>query len=302
GFLKFRMQPWLRRLVTRLLAITPAALTVYFAGDAASYKLIINSQILLNLQLPFAVIPLIHFTSDRKRMGEFTNRTWVQISAWGCAAFILTLNIWLTFDEVREWMAASGRYRGLVALGVAVVVLGLGYLLLLVICWPWIRHRPVFAGPVSVGSVEKATPVFPSRSYSSILVPLDHSESDAEAISNALALARLHDARLILLHVEEGVTSQLFGSLSSTAEISEGRQYLAQIVEYLRERQIEAETVVRHGSSPAKEIVSAVHDVQPDLLVMAAHGHRGLKDLIFGTTINSVRHKVKVPMLIVTKS
>ncbi len=302
GFLRFRMQPWLRRLVTRLLAITPAALTVYFAGDAASYKLIINSQILLNLQLPFAVIPLIHFTSDRKRMGEFASPMWVQISAWGCAAFILVLNIWLTFDQVGEWMATSGRYRGVVAVAVAVVVLGLGYLLLLVICWPWMRSRPAFTGPVSVGSVEKATPIFPSRSYSNILVPLDHSESDAEAISNALALARLHDARLTLLHVEEGVTSQLFGSLSSTAEISEGRQYLAQIVEYLRERQIEADSIVCHGSSPAKEIASAVREVHPDLLVMAAHGHRGLKDLIFGTTINSVRHKVKVPMLIVTKA
>ncbi len=302
GFLRFRMQPWLRRLVTRLLAITPAALTVYFAGDTASYNLIIDSQILLNLQLPFAVIPLIHFTSDRKRMGEFANPMWVQVSAWGCAVFILALNIWLTFDQVREWMTASSRYRDLIGIAVAIVLVGLGYLLLLVICWPWVRHRPAFAGPVSVGSVEKAHPIFPSRSYSNILVPLDHSESDAEAISNALALARLHNARLILLHVEEGVTSQLFGSLSSTAEISEGRSYLAEIVEYLREREIEAETIVRHGNTPAKEIAIAVRELHPDLLVMAAHGHRGLKDLIFGTTINSVRHKVKVPMLIVTKA
>ena len=96
GFLHFRVQPWLRRAVTRLLAITPAALTVYFAGESASYRLIIDSQILLNLQLPFAVIPLIHFTSNRKRMGEFTNRLWVQIAAWLCAAFILMLNLWLS--------------------------------------------------------------------------------------------------------------------------------------------------------------------------------------------------------------
>ncbi len=117
GFLHFRMRPWLRRLVTRLLAITPAALTVYFAGDAASYKLIIDSQILLNLQLPFAVIPLIHFTNDRERMGEFANPAWVQIGAWGCAAFILILNFWLAFDQVRRLdrgersLSPTGRYR-----------------------------------------------------------------------------------------------------------------------------------------------------------------------------------------------
>jgi manganese transport protein len=142
--------------------------------------------------------------------------------------------------------------------------------------------------------------VFPLRSYSSILVPLDHSEADSEAVSNALALARTHGARIILLHVEEGVTSQLFGSLSSTAEINEGQQYLSRIVDSLRERHIEVETIVRHGKSPAHEIAAAVHELGPDLLVMASHGHRGFKDLIFGTTINSVRHHVKIPILIVS--
>ncbi len=298
----FRMQPWLRRAVTRLLAITPAALTVYFAGEAASYKLIINSQILLNLQLPFAVIPLIHFTSDRKRMGEFANRTWIQVCAWCCAAFILTLNIWLSIDQVKEWLAASGPYRTLVAVAVIVLSLALLSLLAVVVAWPFLGEKAPAARPVSIGTAESSIPAYTSRSYSSILVPLDHSDSDSEAISNALALARMHSAKVTLLHVEEGVTSQLFGSLSSTAEITEGSHYLAQIVESLRERQIEVDTMVRHGNSPAKEIARAAAQLRPDLLVMASHGHQGLKDLIFGTTINAVRHKVKIPMLIVSKS
>ena len=74
GFLNFRMRPWLRRLITRVLAIVPAALTIYIAGDKATYQLLILSQVILSMQLPFAVIPLIHFTSDRARMGEFANR------------------------------------------------------------------------------------------------------------------------------------------------------------------------------------------------------------------------------------
>ena len=73
GFLNFRMRPWLRRLVTRALAIVPAAFTIYFAGDQSTFGLLILSQVILSMQLPFAVIPLIHFTSDRARMGSFAN-------------------------------------------------------------------------------------------------------------------------------------------------------------------------------------------------------------------------------------
>ena len=146
---------------------------------------------------------------------------------------------------------------------------------------------------------DESAPVFPSRAYSNILVPLDHSDADHEALGNALALARMHDSRIILLHVEEGVTSQMFGSLSSTAEIAEGQDYLTHIVSSLRQQNVSVEIVVRHGKNPAEEIARAVEDLQPDLVIMASHGHRGLKDLIFGTTINAVRHRVKVPLLIV---
>ncbi len=302
GFLQFRVQPWLRRAVTRMLAITPAALTVYLAGDAASYKLIINSQILLNLQLPFAVIPLIHFTSDRRRMGEFANQTWITVSAWICAGFILTLNTWLVVDQVNEWMRASGRFHQLIS--VAAGLLGAGFLALLItiISWPWFRRFPLAAVPATLASTQDSKIVFPSRAYSNILVPLDHSSSDGEAIGNAIALARTHDARLILLHVEEGVTSQLFGAQSSTAEVTEGETYLTGIATQLRNQQLDVDVMVSHGRSPAREIAKAVGQRHPDLLVMASHGHRGIKDLIFGTTINSVRHRIKVPILIVNKS
>jgi len=301
GFLRFRMQPWLRRAITRLLAITPAALTVYFAGEAASYKLIINSQILLNLQLPFAVIPLIHFTSDRKHMGEFTSPAWVKMCAWFSAAFILGLNIWLGIEQVREWLANSGAYHGYVLTASLAGGAALGSLLVAVIFWPWLRRNERIAAPVAVTTMRQVEPTLAPSSYRSILVPLDHSESDREAISNALALARLHEARITLLHVEEGVTSQVFGAQSSTAEITEGKQYLARIAGALSEQSVTVHTLMRHGRSPATEIARAVEELSPDLLVMASHGHRGWKDLVFGTTINTVRHKVKIPMLIVNK-
>src|SRR3954469_8822283 len=114
GFLRFRMQPWLRRAVTRLLAITPAALTIYLAGDSGSYQLLLLSQVILSLQLPFAVIPLVHLTSDRSRMGTFANGPWLRTGAWFCAVFILALNTWLIQSQVSEWIERSGAYRPLV--------------------------------------------------------------------------------------------------------------------------------------------------------------------------------------------
>jgi len=305
GFLRFRMQPWLRRAITRGLAIIPAALTIYIAGDAATFKLMLLSQVVLSLQLPFAVIPLVYFTGDARRMGEFANGFWVKMGAWACAIFILTLNTWLLWDQMSQWITEAGAYR--IPLLIGGMLGGLAFLALLVVVvgWPWFKAQRHIRTPVervSVNLEQDAMPVLRSAAYSRILVPLDHSEADQEAINNALALARMHDATIILLHVEEGVTSQMFGSLASTAEITEGQAYLAGIERALREQSVGVEVVVRHGNSPAHEIIGAVHELAPDLIVMASHGHSGIKDLIFGTTINAVRHKMKVPMMIVSKS
>ncbi|MBV8072984.1 MAG: Nramp family divalent metal transporter [Acidobacteriaceae bacterium] len=306
GFLRFRMQPWLRRAVTRSLAIIPAALTIYFAGSEGTAELIVLSQVILNMQLPFAVIPLVHFTSDRERMGSFRNGAWLKTGAWGCATFILMLNVWLLWDQFRQWLADSGGYRPLVLAACIAGSLIFGVLLALVSLWPWLvrtfRRVPEPAGPVAVALGHEPEEALAARSYSKILVPLDHSESDDEALGNALALARMYGARVILLHVEEGVTSQMFGAESSTAEITEGREYLARMQSALERQHVHVDVVVRHGKSPANEIVAAAHELHPDLVIMASHGHRGIKDLVFGTTINAVRHKVNVPILIVSKS
>ncbi|MBV9762531.1 MAG: Nramp family divalent metal transporter [Acidobacteriaceae bacterium] len=299
GFLRFRMQPWLRRAVTRCLAITPAAFTIYFAGDAGTYQLIILSQVVINFQLPFAVIPLVQFTSDRNRMGEFANGLWLRCAAWLSAAFILALNAWLIWDEAAGWLAHAGTYRPFVVAGCVAGSLGFVALLVITGFWPWLRKSHLRSARVALQIPNESAPVFPTRAYASILVPLDHSESDQEALGNALALARLHGSKLVLLHVEEGIPSQLFGSLSSTAEIAEGQDYLHNLAASLREQKVSVEAVVRHGKSPASEIAEAVRELRPDLVVMASHGHSGLKDLIFGTTINSLRHRVKVPLLIV---
>ncbi len=284
GFVDIRMQPWLRRLVTRLLAITPAIVTIVISGEEATYKLLILSQVVLSLQLPFAIIPLIHFTSDKAKMGEFANALWVKVLAWVTAAVIVGLNMrlaWQTLEPFGMWMW----------LPVAPVLLLLGY----VVALPWLP-RP---GRLAVKMPDAEIPAFEAPRYESILVPLDHSDLDRIALGHASAIARQHGAKLYLLHVEEGVTSQVYGELSDTAEVEEGSFYLTQIMARLAEQGIEAEARVVHKQSPRKAIIEAARLFQPGLIIMGAHGHVGIKDLIFGSTINAVRHEVAAPVLIV---
>jgi len=299
GFLNFRMRPWLRRLVTRSLAIVPAAFTIYFAGEGSTYHLLLLSQVILSMQLPFAVIPLIQFTSDRRRMGDFANRLWVVILAWITAAIIVGLNVWWLFTKTAAWIAEAGSYRPLVILLVAVA----GTLLTALVFWisfePLLTRWGVRFGRAPITLPATAPAAAEAPVYHRILVPLDHTALDRQAIAHAAAMARMHHAKLYLLHVEEGVTSQVYGSLSSTAEVEAGEKYLDEIVASLRAEGIDVEPMVAHSSNPNREIIRAAREIQPDLLVMGAHGHGGLKDLIFGTTINSVRHKLRIPLLVV---
>jgi manganese transport protein len=104
GFLNLRLVPWLRRLITRLLAIIPAVITVIFFGQGGTAKLLIFSQVILSLQLSFAVVPLVIFTSDRRMMGEFVNSRWMKILAWLTAGIIAILNAYLLVVTVRDWI------------------------------------------------------------------------------------------------------------------------------------------------------------------------------------------------------
>jgi manganese transport protein len=98
GFLNIRLRPWLRRLITRGIAIVPAAVVAIVYGESGTAKLLLLSQVFLSLQLSFAVIPLVMFTSDRAKMGAFVNAPWVKALAWTVAAVIAGLNAWLLFQ------------------------------------------------------------------------------------------------------------------------------------------------------------------------------------------------------------
>jgi manganese transport protein len=99
GFINFRIQPWLRRLITRLMAIVPAVVVIGLYGERRSTDLLIWSQVALSLQLGFAVVPLICFTSEKSKMGEFTNAAWLKIAAWLVASIIIGLNLKMLYDQ-----------------------------------------------------------------------------------------------------------------------------------------------------------------------------------------------------------
>ena len=98
GFINIRLRPWLRRLITRLIAIVPAVCVIGYFGESKTTQLLVASQVVLSMQLGFAVWPLMRFTGEKAKMGEFVNPLWIKILGWTTAAIIIVLNVKLLFD------------------------------------------------------------------------------------------------------------------------------------------------------------------------------------------------------------
>jgi manganese transport protein len=222
-------------------------------------------------------------------MGEFANSRGIRMLAWSTAAVILALNLWAVAAWAAPWVTESPWHVWIVMPPFVAMLALLGW-----ITFGKARQRLPVQAPAAAVASDLPAPV-----YRKILVPLDHTSRDRAAIAHAASLARPHRAVMHLLHVEEDATSRLFGPLASTAEVTAGQQYFQGIVESLARQGIEADLTVVPGDSPKDEIVRLARQLQPDLIVMGAHGHRGLKDLFFGNTINAVRHEVSVPVLVV---
>ncbi len=292
GFLSFKIRPVVRRLFTRLLAIVPAVIVIAISGDHGSFDLLIVSQVVLSLQLPFAVIPLIKFTSNPLLMHEFANRFWVKLLAWGSAAIIVALNADLIYTTLISWVPSEPGSQILFWLGVVPFVLGCAALLVYV--WlpePW-RPRRKRELPV-IPKVEIA----PQR-YARIGVALDYSGADAKVLSHAVTLARQHAAEVYLFHVVEGVSGQVYGRDAFDDEARQDRNRIEALAEQLGEAGITVHAVLGFGRAPS-QLVALAKQAGIDLLVMGGHGHRGIKDFFFGASISEVRHQLAIPVLVV---
>ncbi len=294
GFLNIRMRPWLRRLLTRSIALIPAVFSIALAGDAGLYHLLIMSQVVLSLQLPFAVIPLIHFTSASGKMGSFANRRWVKTLAWITALIIVALNLKLVFDALSGWFLHSPAWVWMTTMPPLMLLLGL---LGFITFGPLFRPGRIWeSGIVSHGQTVAAS-ISPLH-IRHIGVALEHTAGDGVILSAAIAEARVHRARLTLLHVVDAPGTLILGKESWSRHGEEDRHYLETLTREIEDRDLRVEFSLLSGR-PAEELVKAAREEGFDMMIMGSHGHRGLDDLVFGQTVTAVRHDLSIPVLVV---
>lgn len=294
GYLRLRINPWIRRLLTRLLAIVPALIVIYIFGDKEVDSLLILSQVILSMQLGFAVIPLIHFVSDKKTMGSFAVKPIIQAAAWLIAAILVYLNIRMVMNEAGDVFTHSGN----LVWKIIIIAGGLMFLLLLLytIFYPFFSKREK---PVSIQmhpDVEGLKPlVVPT--YNKIAVALEFGENDSALLAHAIGQGKT-DSAYILIHIVESASARLLGQESDDFETRADDERLQFYIRQLQERGF---TTTGHLGfrNRAKEIVRLVKESKADMLVIGAHRHTGVKDWLYGETINSVRHELTIPVLVV---
>jgi manganese transport protein len=293
GHLNLRIQPWLRRLITRILAILPAFFTILYFGEDALGGLLILSQVVLSLQLGFAVIPLIHITSDKKQMKEFALKNWVKILAWTSALVIVILNVKLVIEEISMW-AQSASSLLIYGLVVPIAVL-IGCLLLFVFVYPLIKDQRIGSN-VPHGDALEIGPV-EHLAYKRIGISVDFSKNDLKTIRHGLVQGG-KDAEYFIIHIVETAVATYHGTSAMDHETKADTDNLDAYCINLQNLGYHATPCIGFGK-PANSISRLSRENNLDLLVMGAHGHKGVKDLILGTTVNSVRHQVTIPVLIV---
>ena len=294
GYLRLRINPMMRRLTTRLVAIVPAIIFISLTGESNVGSLLIFSQVILSLQLGFAIIPLIHFVSDKKTMGAFTIKPIIQILAWLMAAVLIFLNIKMISEESFSFFYTSDQ----IWIKILIILIALIFLSLLLysIIYPLVNKRNTVASILLHTEMTPNNPIYVPV-YNKIAIALDFSENDYKLISAALGQGGT-DKEIILIHIVESVSAKLHGDETADYESEKDKEQLDYFVSLLKEKNIKAKGILGYKER-SKEIIRIVKDEQADILVIGAHGHAGIKDFIYGSTINAVRHELKIPVFIV---
>lgn len=297
GYLNLRIQPWVRRLITRLIAIIPALLTIYYFGESSTGELLVLSQVVLSLQLGFAVIPLIHFVSDKKLMGDYQIKWPIALAAWLITTVIVALNAKLVLDEISGWLTTSEDTFFIWAFVIPVAT-GAAALLIFIVLWPFIRKsfREKEEKMVPHITTSEIGELSIPKSYKNIAVGVDFSTADKKSIASALQIGR-KTAKYTLVHVVETPGAILYGNQIKDLETSSDMKFLEDYRLELEEHGYQIEIQLGFGL-PKKALPKIVNSGNYDLLVLGSHGHAFFKDLIFGTTVDTVRHRINIPVFI----
>jgi manganese transport protein len=294
GYLNLRIRPWVRRIITRLIAIIPAALTIVVLGEENLGELLVLSQVILSLQLGFAIIPLIHLVSDKKYMHEFTVKPVVIWLAWLVALIVVTLNIRLVINETTVVFASTSIafiWKALLGIIILMVALLLGY----IIFFPLVKRKDDIKKlpHASIGELDKLQP----KTFTKIAVALDFTGSEKAIIEYATSVGG-KSIKYILIHIVESAGARMMGDEISDMETKADMDLLTGYCSAMAKLGYHCVVVLDFGS-PVKKIAEIVSKQSCDLLIMGAHGHKGIKDIIFGSTADEVRHNVNVPVMIV---
>ena len=298
GYLNLRIQPWVRRIITRLIAIVPAVVVILIYGESVTGKLLVLSQVVLSLQLGFAIIPLIHFVSDKSKMKGFHIGKVTQVAAWLIAVIIVSLNAKLVYSEIQGWLETSDNPT---ILWLTVVPLSFSFLILLL----YIVIKPFFSRARL--NIENHSPHDMNLKFTeisiqenkNIAITVDFSFADENAINYAFKMGG-KEANYTLIHVVESVGAMLYGKQIDDHETTIDETLLLEYKSMFREKGFQVKTLLGFGK-PNKVIPKLVNKGDFDILIMGTHGHTGMKDLLFGTTVDRLRHKISIPLLIVKK-
>ncbi|MEO8253392.1 MAG: Nramp family divalent metal transporter [Flavobacterium sp.] len=296
GYLNFRMQPWVRRIITRLIAIVPAVIVIYIFGEGVTGKLLILSQVILSLQLGFAIIPLIHFVSDKSKMNGFHISKTTQVASWLVALIIVSLNVKLVYNEIEGWLATS---ENPIWLWLSIIPLAFGFLglLLYIILKPFVTKAKHDIQNHSPHSLNLQFSTKKSYDKKNIAITVDFTSADEAALNNAFEMGG-SEAQYTLIHVVETVGAIVYGGNIDDHETLIDAKLLKEYEIMLSQKGFKVTSKLGFGK-PDKIIPEIVNEYGFDFLVMGTHGHTGFKDLILGTTVDKLRHKISIPLLIV---
>ena len=297
GYLHLRINPWLRRLLTRLIAIVPAVLVIVIYGDEKVDDLLIFSQVILSLQLGFAVIPLIHFVSDKTTMGDFAIGNKTKILSWLVAIILVFLNVNLVADETIalfhtdiSWIAKAG---------IILVILLFIWLFVTMTFYPLLNKKKKQLADMLYGEAVLLENLAINK-VQKIAVALDFTKADEKLIAHALAQGNT-EVEYQLIHIVESVSARYSNYSSDDAETRKDTERLNSYVSQLIQKGYKATAMLGY-THRVKEIVRLVNESNAEMLIMGAHRHSGIKDYVFGETIEDVRHQLTIPVLIVNVS
>src|SRR6266487_4291777 len=293
GYLHLRINPWIRRFMTKIHGNKPSVIVILINGEKNIDSLLILSQVILSMQLGFAIIPLIHFVSDKRTMGEFAIKPLTKLAAWIVTSILVYLNIRMVVEQASGYFMSSEN----IFWKVIIITGGLLFVALLIISFVYPlmtkKRRDIPEVHAEASRLQKvAVPIFQK-----IAVALEFSEKDEKLLSHAIGQAH-EQTSFVLIHVVESASAKVLERDTDDLETRKDQEHIDFYAQRLIQMGYQADGILGFNHR-AKEIVRIIKENNVDMLVIGAHGHAGIKDWFYGQTIDSVRHELKIPVLVV---